>query len=199
MRKFFKISPVIVLFFLTASLPVQGQVITDRNELENCFCDSSINNLKLESDLSPFLTNLQLDGCDPDCRKKYFNADKTETLELFFYPGRINNHCSYFKVSLASTQPDADYEQLPDDQFISGSGIKLLDTFEKVRSLLNNEIITIEKKGNITIITFDGSKQNESRCKAYFDTRHIDISLYRSIFTFKNEILIAFEFGYDYL
>lgn len=194
-----KISHFIILLLLIINLPVSGQVITDRNELENCFCDSSINNLKLESDLSPFLTNLQLVDCDPDCRKKYFNADKTETLELFFYPGRIINHCSYFKVSLASAQLPADYEQLPDDHFISGSGIKLLDSLDKVKSLFNNEIITIQQNGNITILTFEGPKQNESWCKAYFDIRHIDVTLYRSIFTFKNKILIAFEFGYDYL
>jgi hypothetical protein len=199
MCRLFKMALFMIVFFLIIDFPVEGQVIKVRNELENCYCDSSINNLKLETDLSPFLTSLQLVDCDPDCRKKYFNADKTETLELFFYPGRIINHCSYFKVSLAPAQLSADYEQLPDDHFISGSGIRLLDTLDKIRSMFNNENISIEQNGNITILRFEGSKQNESWCKAYFDIRHLDITLYRSVFTFENKILIAFEFGYDYL
>jgi hypothetical protein len=199
MTRLIKITIVVIFFFLIIKFPVKSQVINDSNEIDKCFCDSSINNLKLENDLLPFLTDLQLDDCDPDCRKKYFNADKTEILELFFYPGRIINQCSYFKVALASNQLPANYGQLPDDHFISSSGIKLLDSLDKVKSLFKNDIITIEQNGNFTILTFEGSKQNESRCKIYSVDRNKYIILYTSKFTFKNNILIAFEFGYNYL
>lgn len=104
MTRLLKITLVVILFFIITNIPVEGQVIIDSNELENCYCDSSINNLKLNTDLSLFLDNMQ----------------------------------------------------------------------------------------------FDGSKQIESKCKTYLESHNIDLTLYRSKFTFENKILIAFEFGYIY-
>jgi len=99
---------------------------------------------------------------------------------------------------MASSQLPSNYEQLTDDHFISGSGIKLLDSLNKVESLFINEIFTIEQNENFTILMYDGSKQIESSCKTYLENRNIHLTLYRSKFTFENNILIDFEFGYIY-
>jgi len=183
-------------FIITNNFFNRDIISQNIKESKSCFLDTTLNNLVLLNDLTPIVGNIQLNNCDPDCRKTYFNLSKSELLEIFFYPGRINNQCSYFKVSIPEINSTENYDILDLKNFITGEGVTLLSDYDNILSLFTNDNIDIQHKNQLTIVTYLGYKQKSINCDII--SEKYDLSLYQSKYIFKDNKLISFEFGFIY-
>ncbi len=164
----------------------------------NCFIDTTINNITLLKDLSPVFGDIESSfiNCEPDCRMTVYNIDTTEMLELFFYPGRLKNECSYFKISKCTPTKNKEIKIIKNKSFITGNGIKLFDNYNKIISYFKGLHIIEKTIDNTTTVTYFGDMQEKSKCS--YNSGKYDFSLYMSKYTFKQNKLISFEFGFVY-
>lgn len=187
----------ITLIFLSSTLITFSNYQIDKWESKDCFLDISINSIEIGKDLTPVLGLEKLDNCEPNCRKVFYNKDKTEMLELFFYPGRVMNHCSYIRVTkIDSLSLREDPDILKDKNFISGLGINLTSSYQEIISLFDKESISIQEKKHLTFITYYGFMQEKSDCITSLEND--DFTHYKSEYVFSNNLLISFEFGFVY-
>lgn len=161
----------------------------------NCFLDLKINEFKIGTDISQIIGNLEFSNCEPNCKLIFYNQDTTEKIEILFYPGRLKNVPSYFKVSKVLNTHDTTLNVLFQNNFITEYGIKLSESYDDIIKIFNNLDINIEKKEYKKSITYLGLDQADS-CK--FNTSFSDFCLYKSKYIFENNLLISFEMGFIY-
>jgi hypothetical protein len=197
MKKLSHISVILIMILITDYVNTDNVTGQEKHNInkESCLIDTSINNFVLLRDLTPVIGELHFENCEPDCRKQYYNSDTTEILELYFYPGREKEQCSYFKVFECNQEAkkNNNIEVLQTKRFVSGKGIKISDNYEYIFSLFKQQKISINKTGTMKSIVFYGADQ-DTIC----NFNNYETSLYIGKYFFINDKLVSFEFGFEY-
>lgn len=123
----------------------------------------------------------------------YFsNIDKSEYLKLIFFPGGTQNAFSRFVISEDQVPPinrRLYVTQYP--TFITESGIKLGITLNELEKIKGTEYLKTEKD-SFDVYTYSIMIDVNS---AFY--RRYKMPIYSAVYKFKNNRLVAFEFGFE--
>lgn len=124
---------------------------------------------------------------------RHVTPDNTSYLNLTTHPGNIKNQISIFEVGYTNEILKHD-SKLPVETIKTGKGITLGKTKKEIITILGT-CFTPETKNNITRLKYkiDISSQPENMfLKKY------NMPVYFAEYDFKEDILIRFQFGFEY-
>lgn len=153
--------------------------------------DITIDTIVLESTV---FTYDNFDSCDPNCLLSILNKDKSEKLELFFYPGRNNNVASYFRVKKIDNTNEH-YQTSECSNFKSSFKISLGITKDSLQSILEDKSYlpySSEINDTLTVNISNESVPFKDQLAKF------NYPLYTAKFIFKDKKLVEFEMGFLY-
>lgn len=149
------------------------------------------NSFSIEKNLGDIVSKLNK---DKDLPEVYFkNKSGTECLRLIFFPGDAKNIISLFEVSKVGliNKPSKSW-QSNFSSFFTESGIKLGMTMSDVVGKKGNNFKKTSN-GGLIVLRFS---IDEKRDPKFLNT--YNMPLYIAEYTFKNNLLVKFIFGFEY-
>ncbi len=169
----------------------------ERLKNKNCdflYPDNSINGIILKNSKSAD----QVIGIDNKIDEKeqyhFYSLMDTETLTLTQHPGDGKNQISVFSVS-NSTKAKYGYKQLKVETFQTEKGIKLGLSKQQVVDKLGNCYTVVESTENCIEIYYRIENPKDSKTKIL---KSNNMPIYYATYTFCDDKLIYFEFGFEY-
>ena len=136
----------------------------------------------------------QTDTDGPFANYKFYNKDSTEILTLVVYPGSYKNCFYVFNVSKANLQHEKGIiYSLTDRFFVTESGIKIGMT----KSELIANKVSSDSQSIVNGVEILGFKINYNNNSAEIFKRY-SMPEYYADYTFKQNRLVVFEFGFTY-
>jgi hypothetical protein len=164
--------------------------------------DETISGIRFNDSISalkrcPNLNKLpysQTDTDGPFANYKFYNKDSTEILTLVIYPGSYKNCFYVFNVCKANLQHEKGIiYSLPDRVFVTESGIKI--------GMIKSELIGIKGRSDsqsiVNGLEILGFKINYNNNSAEIFKRY-SMPEYYANYSFKQDRLVEFEFGFTY-
>ena len=186
--------------FQSEQIFVQGDTIlfTSKDSNTGFIPDTSVCNIALDSYAS---TEKEFGDIMGDIINKengyevfYFsNIDTSEYLKLIFFPGNTKNAFSRFVISKFKIRPanrNLYHTRCP--FFSTESQIRLEITLHELEEIKGAGYLKSEKD-NFDIYTYTFT----SDVRSVFYRRY-KMPIYSAVYKFKNNILVAFEFGFEY-
>lgn len=124
---------------------------------------------------------------------EFINSDKTQKFTVFHCYGSGKNDICTFRVEFQKKSDTISFYgvQIADKNFKTGKGIQLGMTLENFKKKIGTKKFKVEMKNRETKITIElDYTSNESFLKFY------NMPNYLGEYYFKNDRLIAFEFGF---
>jgi hypothetical protein len=123
----------------------------------------------------------------------FSSADNLQFLTVFTHPGG-SGEVSEFQVSNSSDTKHLANPLAKIKRFVTGRGIQLGFTKSRVTSILG---APLHQRSKGRFITFEYRLEEKEQTASEF-LAHYNMPIYYGVYTFKNDHLLEFKFGFEY-
>lgn len=127
----------------------------------------------------------------PGSEVSFCNKDCSQVLTMIHHPGSVRNNFSEFRIRRGN-EGEAHKKMEDVEVFVTGRGIRLSLTQEKVVSLLGKPL-NVLKSGNEEVMEY---KIDDFKSSKFL--QKYNMPLYYGKYRFVNNLLVEFSFGFGY-